>query len=293
MSGAWWAVAHFVAGCLDPEEREAVVGDLEEAGANGFDACRAIVGLACRRLAQGWLHWSPWLALASVAVPAGFLLSFASRWWADQVAIDVFLYVENWTGWYLASPGARGDLIAAGMRACVLCAVLAAWSWTTGAALASASRRAQWSTFIVFGFVVFSATVGTTTSARAPHNAMVLATAFYGTVWPALLRATFVVLPAWFAVRRQRAAPLPWPQAAAVCVGASLLLIRMNAAVGAALTFGSNGALVAPDAGLDGIFGTVDDGHPVSWVVFVLMWPGLAMLASVTRQRVMARRAGP
>src|ERR1700674_1683743 len=59
---------------LQPDEREAVRGDLAELGAGGGEALREVLGLVARRQAHLWTGWRPWLALIGLAVPLGMVL---------------------------------------------------------------------------------------------------------------------------------------------------------------------------------------------------------------------------
>ena len=59
---------------LEPDEREAVLGDLSEDGASD---CRSLIEITClvvRRHAALWQDWRPWLAALAVALPGTFLL---------------------------------------------------------------------------------------------------------------------------------------------------------------------------------------------------------------------------
>jgi hypothetical protein len=58
----WWWV-DMICRLLEPHEREAVRGDLAEAGATGGEALLGVLGLVVRRQAALWKDWRPWLAL--------------------------------------------------------------------------------------------------------------------------------------------------------------------------------------------------------------------------------------
>lgn len=285
MTRIWWPVVNLIARCLEREDRDAVCGDLQETGVSGPRTIEQIAGLVLRRMALAWMDWRPWLVLVTVVLPVGVLLSFITRSWADSAALDAFLYVENWTTAYLDSPGARRDLLAAASRTLVAGAALVAWSWGAGLAIASVSRRTSWATWTIFGIVVFVATVGTTTSARGPHNAAVLGTLFYGLVLPATVRVGLVLLPAWLAVRRHASRRLRWTHVAPVIVAAFVLTVWTARRVEGLLIFGSNGRIAKHDAGIDGFVGTVDDGRPLRLVPLLLAWPGVIVLVAAARPR--------
>ena len=79
---AWWMVES-LSRLLDDDEREVVRGDLAECGTRAGHALREVAGLVLRRQIALWFGWKPWLALLTVVVPIGVLLSHASRLWAD------------------------------------------------------------------------------------------------------------------------------------------------------------------------------------------------------------------
>src|ERR1700729_1831788 len=60
MSGALWWLAERLSGSLEAGEREAVIGDIAESGANGAQALRDVLDLVVRR------NWRVWGTLAAV-----------------------------------------------------------------------------------------------------------------------------------------------------------------------------------------------------------------------------------
>ncbi len=77
---AWWMVES-LSRLLDDDEREVVRGDLAECGTSAAHALREVIGLVIRRQAVLWCDWRPWFVMASVVIPIGLLLSYASRSW--------------------------------------------------------------------------------------------------------------------------------------------------------------------------------------------------------------------
>jgi hypothetical protein len=59
---------------LERSEREAVLGDLEEAGESAWRGLVNVLGLVIRRQTILWKSWRPWLAAFGLALPASFLL---------------------------------------------------------------------------------------------------------------------------------------------------------------------------------------------------------------------------
>src|SRR5215467_3088439 len=110
MTGIVSRLADAMSQALEPEEREAVWGDLAETGASATQALREVLGLLVRRQAHLWTCWRPWIGLLGVVIPTGALLSHASRSWSDAIAIQAHVYVTHWTWYVFRSPGARLDL---------------------------------------------------------------------------------------------------------------------------------------------------------------------------------------
>ncbi len=277
----WWLV-ELGSRLLEPDERDAVRGDLTESRARGGQALREVLGLVLRRQAAMWLDWQPWLALLGVVVPLGLLLSHVSRWWADSHAIYAFLYVNNWTSAFLDSPGSRGDLVHYSTRFALHCLTLIGWSWTSGYVLGSLSRRTSWVTASLFCIVVLAGTVGTT-PARA-GNAAVFSLTFYRVLFPRLLRFIFVLLPALWGMHRSLRRPsLPLLPTMAGVVALVLLTAWAARGLESSVAFATN--VIPPDPGLDGFVGTADDPRPLRLLPLVMVWPVAYMLASASWQR--------
>jgi len=109
---------------LAPCEREAVLGDLAEAGESAWRGLLGVLGLVIRREAIPWKNWRPWLAAFGLSMPASFCLmgysltvsgSFQS-WMHGGRALPVLMYAS----------------------------LLIAWSGTGGFVVASLSRRTLW-----------------------------------------------------------------------------------------------------------------------------------------------------
>lgn len=75
----WWLV-DVVSQLLEPNERDAVRGDLAESGETGGQALRGLLGLVVRRQAALWKDWRPWLALAGLVGPAAMFEKPWSVW---------------------------------------------------------------------------------------------------------------------------------------------------------------------------------------------------------------------
>jgi hypothetical protein len=179
---------------LEPDERDAVCGDLAEAGNTGARALREIAGLAVRRHAALWLNWRPWLALVGVAVPLSLVLSLFIRGVTEGSALYLWLYSTWWTPSFLTIPGARTDLMSTIGLYLLAYVTLAAWAWTCGFVLSSLSRRTVWVNGSIFCLVLFAEFV--VVPQYRHGNSAVFSLAFFRVVFPILLRTLLIVVPA-------------------------------------------------------------------------------------------------
>ena len=239
-----------------------------------------ILGLVIRRQVALWADWRPWFALVGVVLPLAFLLSHASRAWADSAAIGISLYLRVWDWSYLGYPGWRWELLAVIGSAVLSATALSVWSWTCGYMLASVSRRTVWTTVIVFGLLVFFATLGTSTVARLQHEKF--AGHFYGVVFPRLFRTAFVMVPLWWGVHQGRKGVL---RPATLLVGASLVIaltVLKSPGLENSLVWGRG---LYGQAGPDRTYGTSDDPRPLWPIALVMLWPTAYILATAMPHR--------
>ncbi len=122
MTGIDWSPVEAAAQLLGPDEREAVLGDLVEAGAGAWQGLLDVLGLVIRRESALWKSWRPWLAAFGLAMPSSFLLMGAS------VSVSQTLQRPH------------GGLL---LPMCQML-LLIAWSWTGGFVVGSLSRRTLW-----------------------------------------------------------------------------------------------------------------------------------------------------
>ncbi len=278
---AWYVVAKLSA-LMEPQDREAVLGDWAESEAGGGRVLVEMAGLVLRQQVGHWTEWRPWLALSLIALPNGILLGHVAHWWADHNAIYLYLYFGNWTWGYLASPGARSDLISTMATMASQTAALGLWSWTAGAALSMLSGRA-WRVAIALFVVVIVTTVSSTTPARDfGGNAAVYSSVFYGDMLPWLFKGGLVLAPSWHGMLcGQRPAPLAVRTAAIAGIAVAGLAMLMSHRLEAPLVF----ALGAPPATeSDGTLSTL-----VPWLLpglqLAVMWPAFYLLVAALRER--------
>lgn len=274
---------------LSHDERMAVCGDLLEVRASGRRALAATAALVARRHVALWADWRSWLALVGIAVPIGLLLSVASSYVARGSAVYAWLYVNNWTWGYVASPGARLEL-AGHLRDFLLFALaFAVCAGSGGYALASLARRTTWFTGTALCAIVVGRALATEWSwmwsAPASHeaSAAVFSLAFYRLAYPWLLRTALVLLPAVLGMRLALSRTIvPLLPAILVAVAAGLLILSL----GSQFMFASLG-VSRLEPGPDGVFGTSDDPRPLL-VPLVLMWPSMLIAAQAIWSRARA-----
>jgi len=277
---AWWMIEG-LSRLLDDDEREVVRGDLAECGTSAAQALREVTGLVIRRQALLWCDWRPWFVLASVVIPIGLLLSYATRSWGVTSANDISIYWRFWDVSYLAVPGWRRDVIHVAVRIGSACLALVGWSWTCGFVLGRVSRRTVWLTVLMFAAVVFFGTLGTVVAGQPPGNPSLRYHVVF-VVLPRFFRTFLVVLPlAWGAFRGSQASSLPLGPTllgVAVLAGATFLVSQ---GLERSLVFGG---LVRADPGPDGFLVSADDPRPLWFLSLVMMWPAAYILAQASRE---------
>ena len=274
----WWLIDR-AARLLEPDEREVVRGDFAELGMSPSHALRDLLGLILRRHARLWLDWQPWVALATLALPIGILLSHVSRSWAVGNSIYLWLYANNWTWSFLTIPGARHDLFQYGFSIALDWFALLAWSWTSGLALGAFSRRTVWVNGLFLGCLVVGGTIGSTTTGQAnPFNRVVFSSTFYGVVFPWFVRIALVLLPIFYGIRRSlrsRSLPLLFTVLCLILV----IALTLAKAKGIESSFIFGRGIIPLDPGPDGLTGTADDPRPLRLLPLVMAWPAAYLVA--------------
>ncbi len=134
MSVTRWSLVEYASRLLEPNEREAVLGDLFESGDSTWKSLLGVIGLAARRQSFTWMSWRPWLALF-VTWPISFLLMFVT------VSISCTfqrLFMDKPLVW--PSPTGNEGIF---LFLCHIFLALA-WSWSAGFIVGSISRRTIW-----------------------------------------------------------------------------------------------------------------------------------------------------
>jgi len=126
---------------LEPDEREAVLGDLSEDGASDWRCLIEITGLVIRRHAALWQDWRPWFAALAVALPGTFLLMGVSF----SISHDFQRLMGEPQPCTACVPTAREDPFL------LLCqfALLLLWAWSVGFVVGCVSRRTLWASCVL------------------------------------------------------------------------------------------------------------------------------------------------
>jgi hypothetical protein len=206
-----WGLVEISSRMLDPEEREAVRGDLAESGQAGSRALRDVLGLVARRRAALWTDGRPWLALVGLVVPLGMLLSIVSKGTADGSAVYIWMYANNLDWGIVRTAGFWYEFAHSIPIILLPYLMLACWSWTCGFVIGSASRR-----IVRFNSVLLCITLLFGVLFGAPRyfeyywqhlrrafplpglpapNDPVFALAFYRVMLPLIVQALLVVIP--------------------------------------------------------------------------------------------------
>ena len=79
-----------LAGLLEPDERETVLGDLAESNKSSYTSLRDLAGLVILREVPPWKRPGPWLVLLGVAVPVAVLININSGHNTDNFAFQAW-----------------------------------------------------------------------------------------------------------------------------------------------------------------------------------------------------------
>ena len=135
MTAIVWSLVDTASQLLEHRDREALLGDLVEAGENAWKALFAVLGLAIRRHVLLWKNWRPWLAAFGLALPCSLLLIGFS--------VSISQTYQRVIGPAILK--ATGLTVGPGFSL-LMCNILllACWSWTGGFVVGSISRRTVW-----------------------------------------------------------------------------------------------------------------------------------------------------
>jgi hypothetical protein len=97
MTGINWSLVEVASQLMERDEREAVLGDMVEAGESAWHGLLDVLGLIIRRQVGLWKSWRPWFAAFGLALPCSFLLMgfSASISWTYQHLMDAKVFQAN------------------------------------------------------------------------------------------------------------------------------------------------------------------------------------------------------
>jgi hypothetical protein len=121
---------------LPPDDREVVLGDLEELETPGWLRFFAVLSFVIRQQAQFWRDWRTWVVGGAV-IPVTLLLLGASF----RLSLD---FRSLFHGAILREP------------LLYQAALMIAWAWTTGFVIGSLSRRTGWVSPLLFAIPCLS-----------------------------------------------------------------------------------------------------------------------------------------
>jgi hypothetical protein len=134
MSSAW-PLVESVAGLLDRDERDAVLGDFLEAGESPRQALLGLLAFVLRRQILLWKSWRPWLSVFGFGVLSSILLMY--------VSVSVTCTFDRLTGRHPVSHWAPTGHEGYALLLCHIL-LLIAWSWASGFTLGSLSPKTLW-----------------------------------------------------------------------------------------------------------------------------------------------------
>jgi|HubBroStandDraft_1064217.scaffolds.fasta_scaffold02653_5 hypothetical protein len=130
---AWWLV-DILSRTLDPDERDAVRGDLVESGESAGQSLRGLIGLVVRRQVAVWNDWRPWVAPLGLTAPV--LSGVLGIGWIGLQFRTIWTYGVR----FEAGLPVTDDIVT------LVCATLLpiAWAWSGGLVQGVLSRRTAW-----------------------------------------------------------------------------------------------------------------------------------------------------
>jgi len=184
---------------LEPDERDAVRGDLTESSETGWPALGELLGLVVRRQAALWKEWRPWVALVGLAVPIGFQISLSSLQFDSTY--DLYRWIIR--NHHDIDPSILNDIgmsVPHGIAQMATQALLLiAWCSICSFVLASLSPRTIWVNGSLFCFTLLCGKFFFLALNR-PHRYDNTGTAFslflFGVMLPIAFHIVFLFLPA-------------------------------------------------------------------------------------------------
>ncbi len=201
MNGLCWWLVNLVSRALEPDERDAVRGDLCESGESAGQSLLQVLGLVARRQAVLWMKWRPWVALVFLAMPLGLLFGLMCKVIAHSGAIYLWLYTNYWSWTILENAAYRHDFIDFVAATLITYGVLAGLAWSAGLALGFLSRKslpvsgALFSLLLFFGQFLYAPGAPPRVPPRVSANSVVFEHPFYRVLFPLILQTLLILAP--------------------------------------------------------------------------------------------------
>jgi hypothetical protein len=135
MTSLSWRCVEFVSHLLEPDEREAVLGDVAEADESFWQGLLGVLTLFFSRQLALLRDWRPWLAGFGVTLPCSFLLTGVSL--SVTCTFERLVLHKVLSSWL---PTGHEDFA---IFACHIF-LLIAWAWTSGFLVGWLSRGTLW-----------------------------------------------------------------------------------------------------------------------------------------------------
>lgn len=188
---------------LPPDDQAALLGDLQEEV--GFSrSVIEIMDFAARQEIARYSGLRPWVVLTFVVVCA-MVLGAVSLGLADESAIYVWFFANNWDAELLQQSGFRVGLRESLCLVLLWCSALVCWSWSCGYVIGRLSRRPlrieMVPVCVIFGAIWCGWRPPTLElqvlplARDFPGNTAVFQNAFYGSLFSPIIQSIFVLIP--------------------------------------------------------------------------------------------------
>jgi hypothetical protein len=188
-------LAEWVALLLEPDERDAVRGDLAESGESGLQALAGLLGLVARPQAALWKDRRPWPALVGLA-PLGLLLTRRSAQVTRLSAIYLWMYVDTGRAADLGSAGYWRLMAQVGAPFLLSSLLLMVWSCAGGMAIGVRARRTAAVNGVLFCGALALADIAAAQRGGVAANDPVFALTFYRAIYRLPVHPVLIMLPA-------------------------------------------------------------------------------------------------
>jgi hypothetical protein len=193
VSNHWVQTRDALSALLDPAERDAVLGDFAELALTDSQVLKSLVGLVVRRQLSPWKEWSPWFALIAIIIPLCPLLARLSAELNHGIWPSLWMKLHHGISY---QTGISPSTLICGL--CFQGLALMTWSWTSGFALGTLSRRAIWVCATLF-FAFYLACASGDWLFSVGYSWLT------GWAWlPLLVNFLVVLFPAYFGIRCRR-----------------------------------------------------------------------------------------